>query len=66
MINAKMFDTNKVKIDEKSCKDILIYYIGYVMFKDLRYIQNNSVNPLCLITDKLMVNTLKKSMEVNI
>ena len=27
----KSFDANNIKIAEKSCKDILIYYMGYVM-----------------------------------
>ena len=29
IINIKDFDTNKIKTDEKSYKNILIYYIGY-------------------------------------
>ena len=28
MINTKSFDTNKIKIDDKSYKHILIYNIG--------------------------------------
>ena len=31
IINMKSFDANNIKIAEKSCKDILIYYMGYVM-----------------------------------
>ena len=38
MINIKNLDPKKIKIDEKSYKNILIYYIGYVTIKDLRYI----------------------------
>ena len=53
MINIKNFDLNKVKIDKKSYKNILIYYIGYVTFKDLEYVRINSVNPLYLITNKI-------------
>ena len=45
-INAKNFDPNNIKIHEKSYKNILIYYIGYVTIKDLKYIKINSVNPL--------------------
>ena len=30
VINIKNFDPNNIKIDEKSYKNILIYYIGYV------------------------------------
>ena len=37
MINIKRLDPNKIKIDEKSYKNILIYCIGYVMVKDLRF-----------------------------
>ena len=28
MINIKNFDPNNIKIDEKSYKNILIYYVG--------------------------------------
>ena len=37
----------------KSYKNILIYYIGYVTSKDLRYIKINSVNHVCLIINKI-------------
>ena len=47
IINIENFDLNDMKIDEKSYKDILIYYIGYVTIKE--YVKINSVNPLCLI-----------------
>ena len=30
LINIKNLDFDKIKIDEKSSKNILIYYIGYV------------------------------------
>ena len=39
--------TLNIKIDEKSDKNILIYYIGYVTIKE--YIKIYSVNPLYLI-----------------
>ena len=32
--NIKMFDPNNIKTGEKSYKNILIYYIGYVTLKD--------------------------------
>ena len=35
IINIENSDLNNIKIDEKSCKDILIYYIGYVTIKIL-------------------------------
>ena len=45
-INIKSFDPSNIKIDEKSYKNILIYYIGYRMIKDLEYLNINSVNSL--------------------
>ena len=33
----------------KSCKDIFIYYIGYVTMKDSKYVENYSINSLYLI-----------------
>ena len=53
MINIKTLDPNKIKIDEKSYKNILIYYIRYVMIKGLRYVKINSFNPLYFIIDKI-------------
>ena len=53
IINIKNFDTNNIKIDEKSYKNILIYYIGYVTIKDSNYVKINSVNPLNLIFSKV-------------
>ena len=50
----KNFDWNKIKIDEKSCKNILTYsYIEYVTIKDLKYVNINSVNLLCFIFSKV-------------
>ena len=40
IINIKKIDSNNIKIAEKSYKDILIYYIGYVMIKDLKFCKN--------------------------
>ena len=53
IIDIKNFDPNNVKIDEKSYKDILIYYIGYVTIKDLKYVKINIVNPLYFIFNKV-------------
>ena len=47
IVNIENFDPNDIKIDEKSFKNILIYYIGYVTIKE--YVKNYSVNPLYLI-----------------
>ena len=49
----KFFDQSNIKIDEKSYKDILLYYIGYMMKKDFKYLKINSVNPLYLIFNKV-------------
>ena len=49
IINIESFDPNNIKIDEKSYKDIFIYYIGYVTIKDSKYVKICSVNPLHLI-----------------
>ena len=35
MINIKNFDSNLLKIDKKSYKNIAIYYIGYMTIKKL-------------------------------
>ena len=51
IINIKDFDPNNTKIDEKSYKNTLIYYIGYeTIKKDLKIY---SVNPLYLIFNKV-------------
>ena len=44
IINTKNLHPNKIKIDEKSCKNALIYYIGYVTVKNLSYPKINIVN----------------------
>ena len=53
IINIKNFDPNKIKIDEKSYKDILIYCIGYVTIKDSKYLKIKSVHTLYLIIKKV-------------
>ena len=53
IINIKNFDLNKNKIDEKSYRDILVSYIGYVMIKDQKDVKINNVNPLQLIINKV-------------
>ena len=51
----KNFHSNNIKIDVKSYKNILIYYIGYVTIKDLKYVKVNSVNFLYLTFSKVNV-----------
>ena len=46
VINIKYFDPNNSKIDEKSYKNIFIYFIACVTIEDLKYVKMNSVN-LC-------------------
>ena len=53
LINIKNCHPNKIGIDKKSYKNILVYYIWHVMFQDLRYIKINGVNPLYLIVIKI-------------
>ena len=53
ILSIKKFDPSNIKIDEKLYKDNLIYYIGYVTTKDLKYVKINSVNLLYLIFNKV-------------
>ena len=49
---SKIFDPNKIKIDEKSYENILIYYIEYMVIKDSKYVKINIVNPSYIIFSK--------------
>ena len=49
----KTFDPNNIKIDEKSYKNIFIYYIRYVTIRDSNCVKINSVNSLYLILSKM-------------
>ena len=49
IISIKNFDLNNIEIDEKSYKNILIYYINNVTIKDSKYVKINTVNHLYLI-----------------
>ena len=53
IINIENFDPNNIKTDKKSYKNFLIYYTGYVIIKDSKYLKIYSVNPLYLIFGKL-------------
>ena len=49
MVNIKKLDSNLLKIDQKSNKDIGIYNIGYITIKKIDDYENiYSVNPLYL------------------
>ena len=50
----KFIDSKLLKIDKKSCKNIDIYYIGYVTIKKTDDYENiYSVNPFYLIIGKV-------------
>ena len=50
LINIKSFHSNLLKIDNKLCKDIDFYYIGYITIKEFVDCENiRSVNSLYLI-----------------
>ena len=53
IINTKIFDPNDIKIDEKSQKNILLYYTGYVMIEDFEYVKINSIYSFYLIFSKV-------------
>ena len=53
MINIKNFDPNWIKIDKKSYKYIIIYFIGYITIKNLSYVKINSINPLYIIINEI-------------
>ena len=53
IINIKKFDWSLLKIDKKSYKNTVIYYIGYVTTNSISdYESINSVNQLYLIAGK--------------
>ena len=44
MINIKNIDPDKIKMEEKTYKNIPIYFNGYVIVKNLSYTKINNVN----------------------
>ena len=38
MIGIKNYGPNNIKLDKKSYQNILIYYVGYLTIKDLKYV----------------------------
>ena len=54
IINVKNFDSNNIKTEWKSYKNILIYHIGYGKIKNSKYVKINKVNLLCLFSAKWM------------
>ena len=54
-INLKDFDTSLLKVDKKDYKEIDIYHIGYITFKEIANCNNiNSVNPLYLMINEMV------------
>ena len=63
MFNIKDFDSILQKIDKKSYKNIVIYYIGYITTKKIDDYENiYSVNPLYLIIGKAIGHIEEKSV----
>ena len=61
IINMNDFDQNEITIDERSYKNIVIHYIGYVMIKDSKYVK---IFYTLLLTK--WMDTLKKLIKVSI
>ena len=61
-IDLKDFDASMLKIDKQNYKEIDIYCIDYVTFKEIATCNNiNSVNPLHLMIDKMVGQLEEKS-----
>ena len=64
MVNIRNFNSNLLKIDKNSYKDIDIYCIGYITIKKFGDCENiYSVNPLYLIIDSATGLFKEKSIE---
>ena len=53
IININKCNPNKIKMYEKSYRNIIIYYIVYVTIQDSKYVKIQSVNPLYLVINKV-------------
>ena len=61
-INVKDFDASLLKVHKKDYKEIDIYYIGYVTFKEIANCNNiNCVNPLYLMIDEMIGHPEEKN-----
>ena len=63
MININSFDSNLLKIDKRSYKNVDIYYIGYITKANFGYVNVCSVNPLYLIIHKVDQYIVDGNME---
>ena len=61
MLNIKNFDSNLLKIDKKSYKNIDIYYIGYITIKNFDYVNIHNVYLLYFIADEVDGSTEEKN-----
>ena len=62
MINIRVFDSNLLKIDKKSYKNVDIYYTGYITIIKIDDYENiYSVNPLYLIIGEVDRHIEEKS-----
>ena len=59
-INLKDFDARLLKVDKKNYKEIDIYYIGYVTFKEIAN-NINSANPLYLMINEMICHSEEKN-----
>ena len=64
IINIKNVDSDLLKIDKTSCKNIDFYHIGYITMKHFDYVKFNSVNPLYLNINK-RDGYIEKKMGIN-
>ena len=62
MTNIINFDSNLLKIDKNSYKNIHIYYINYITIKD--HVNIHTVNPLYLVFNEI-VGYIEEKMEIN-
>ena len=53
MTRIKDLNPDLINIDKKLCRDIDIYYIGYITIKYSNYVNIYSVNPLYFIIDDI-------------
>ena len=66
MVDIKNFDSNLLKLDKKSFRNIGVYFIGYITKKDEYKI--NSVNPLYILVHRIngFIEEKKGSKYLNI
>ena len=61
-ISLEDFDARLLKVDKKNYKEIDIFYISYVTFKEIANCKNiNSVNPLYLMINKMIGHLEEKN-----